>query len=352
MTDGKLPQELDAAMRLLYPADLPGAALLVRQHGCCMLEKAYGLAALAAGRPVTAATNFRMASLTKQFTACSILLLLRQGLLSLADPVRRYLPSLPSALESITVRHLLSHTSGIRAYESLIAPSCRTQLKDADVLRLLQSKNETCFPAGQRFRYSNTGYCLLSLIVEKVSGLSFGAFLKKRIFDPLEMKDARLYEKGLAVAHRAFGYRRQGSGYLEADQDLTSATSGDGGIYLSLKDYLKWHEALENDVLLPEVDMAAAYSPQTAIKDGISYGYGWFTGKDTDGSICRFHSGESTGFRHVVYFNREKDLLVVLFSNREDTAMEAFGKVSRLMHLSIAGIEGNLMGWMEGVYRG
>lgn len=339
-------------MRRLYPPDLPGAALLVLENGSPVIERGYGLADPPAGRRVSPATNFRMASLTKQFTACGTLLLATEGRLSLGDPIRKYLVSLPPAFGSITIRHLLTHTSGIWDYEELVGASRDSPLKDTDVLQLVQSKNEGYFPCGRQFRYSNTGYCLLSLIVEQAAGLPFGEFLKKRIFDPLGMEDARLYEKGVAVPGRAFGYRRQGSGYLEADQDLTCATSGDGGIYLSLKDYLKWHEALENDVLLPRIDMTAAYSPQTAVKDGISYGYGWFIGKDKDGSTCRFHSGESTGFRNVVYFNRERDLLVVLFSNREDTAIEVFGKVSRLMDISIAGAGGNLMQWMEGVYGG
>src|SRR5262249_44712287 len=146
-------------------------------------------------------------SMTKQFTAAAILLLAQDGRLSLDDPVRRWLPSLPAATSAVTLRQMLTHTSGLLDYEELIAATATEQVHDADVLHLLEAQDRTYFQPGTQYRYSDTGYALLALVVARASGSDFAAFLKQRIFAPLGMTASLAYEKGVSqVPQRAFGY--------------------------------------------------------------------------------------------------------------------------------------------------
>ena len=179
---------VDALMRD-YDGAVPGASVLVVRDGSMVFRKSYGLAELETGTPATPQTNYRLASITKQFTAAAILLLRDRGQLSIDDPVARFLPGIPPG---ITVRHLLTHTSGLLDYEDLIPEGISRQLLDQDVLNLLQKENRTYFAPGASYRYSNTSYAFLALIVEKVSGRMFATFLRDEIFMPLSMRGTGL----------------------------------------------------------------------------------------------------------------------------------------------------------------
>ncbi|HEY4955860.1 MAG TPA: serine hydrolase domain-containing protein, partial [Gemmatimonadaceae bacterium] len=234
-----------------YDGAGPGASLLVVRDGKPIIRRSYGLANLETGTAATPETNYRLASLTKQFTATAILLLVQDGKLTLDDRIRKWLPSLPSAFDSVTITHLLTHTSGSVAYEDLIPEGTKTQLHDADVLRLLESQDSTYFKPGSGYRYSNSGYSLLSLIVEHASGMRFSRFLNDRIFVPLGMTHTVAYEEGVStVANRAFGYTMKNGTWTRKDQSLTSAVLGDGGIYSSIDDLAKWDAALYDSRLL------------------------------------------------------------------------------------------------------
>src|SRR5690606_7834060 len=222
----------------------PGGFLLVVNEGRVLFAKGYGVADLRRGALIDSNTHFRMASVSKQFTAMSIYLLNKSGKLSLDAPLKHFFSPLAGAVGGITVRQLLTHTSGIWDYEPLIPESQQTQVLDADVLELIRSQPQTYFPPGSQFRYSNTGYCLLSLIVEQVSGMPYSEFVRQSIFVPLGMQDARVYESNADIAHRAYGYRYGHGDHVFADQSLTSAAKGDGGIYLSAAEYLTWSKAL------------------------------------------------------------------------------------------------------------
>jgi CubicO group peptidase (beta-lactamase class C family) len=152
------------------------------------------MADLEHGIAATPATNYRLASMTKQFTAAAILLLAEDGRVSLDDPIRKWLPSLPPAVTPVTLRELLTHTSGLIDYEDLIAPDATQQVHDADALHLLESQNRTYFAPGTSYRYSNSGYALLALIVARACGSDFASFLRQRIFLPLGMRDTVAYE--------------------------------------------------------------------------------------------------------------------------------------------------------------
>lgn len=303
-----------------YTGAVPGASVLVVSDGVDVVRRGYGLADLESPVEAGPATNYRLASLSKQFTAAAVLLLVQDGRLKLDDPVRRWLPTLPAAAQAVTLHHLLSHTSGLVDYEDLDkATDCSgggaAQLRDRDVLRLLQGAAEGYFASGTAYRYSNGGYALLALVVERASDADFPDFLRERVFRPLGMYDSLAHAAGgPAVAHRAWGYREQGGRWQRADQDRTSAVLGDGGIYSSIDDLARWDAALHDDRLLSDTSRHLAFAPATAIGDpAVRYGLGWRISGD-----CLWHSGESIGFRNVILRWPQRRLSVIVLSNRDD----------------------------------
>jgi CubicO group peptidase (beta-lactamase class C family) len=311
-----LAGDADALMSR-YAGKVPGASLLVLKDGKPVLRKAYGYADLEAGIAATPATNYRLASISKQFTATAILLLAEDGKLKLTDSVRHWLPSLPANDQGITIHHLLSHSSGLIDYEDLIPPGTTRQLDDGDVLRMLSAETRTYFAPGTGYRYSNSGYVLLGLIVERASGQRLPDFLRKRIFQPLHMDHTMLREPdGPQPTHRAYGYSEQDGRWVRTDQDLTSATRGDGGIYSSIDDLAKWDAALYDARLLKDASRRLAFAAQNKVTgeaDVDSYGYGWRIHGDV-----LWHSGESIGFRNVIVRWPKQRVTVILLSNRND----------------------------------
>jgi CubicO group peptidase (beta-lactamase class C family) len=210
-----------------YDGNVPGASLVILKDGKPLIRRSYGLANLEQHEKASPATNYRLASVSKQFTAAAILLLAEDGRLKLDDSVRHWLPSLPAIADQVTLRELLSHTGGLIDYEDLIPAGTTEQLNDNDVLRMLSATPKTYFAPGSAYRYSNSGYVLLGLVVEQASGESLPAFLQQRVFRPLHMDHTLLYVRGgPEVSHRAYGYSGQNGAWKRTDQDLTSATRG------------------------------------------------------------------------------------------------------------------------------
>lgn len=312
--DCSMKPQVDALMRD-YTGDVPGASVLVLRDGEPVVRAGYGMSDMEAHTPATATTNYRLASVTKQFTAASILLLAEDGRLKLDDRVRKWLPSLPKAAEPITIRHLLTHTSGLIDYEDVIPETFKPQLHDADVLRLLESQDRTYFKPGSSYRYSNSGYALLALIVERASGRTFATVLRERIFQPLGMSNTVAYEEGIStVSNRAFGHTQEQGRWNRTDQSQTSAVLGDGGIYSSIDDLAKWDAALYDGRLLRPSSLQAAFTPATHTDDPeVEYGFGWrITGETL------WHSGETVGFRNVIVRYPKRHLTVVVLTNRNE----------------------------------
>jgi len=331
-------QNVDGIMRA-YQGNVPGASVLVVRDGVPVVRRSYGLANLEEKTPATPATNYRLASVTKQFTASAILLLAQDGRLSLDDRIRRWLPSLPDSDDAITIRHLLTHTGGLIDYEDIMpesppapAPSAASgalpatsdevvtdpsrQLRDIDVLHLLEKERRLYFEPGTQYRYSNGGYSMLALIVERASGKKFQDFLHERIFEPLGMRNTLAYvAEGPAVPHRAYGYTLANDGkWQRTDQSLTSAVLGDGGIYSSIDDLAKWDAAQYDDRLLSDASRELAFTPWTKTDDErVKYGFGW---RITGATL--WHSGETIGFRNVIVRYPKAHLSVIVLTNRND----------------------------------
>lgn len=320
-------QSVDAVMKEYNSINVPGASVLVMKNDSIVFKKAYGYADVTDKRLVTTATNFRLASITKQFTAMSILLLAERGKLSLDDKLTTFFSDFPSYGKEITVRHLLNHTSGLVDYESLIPDSQTVQVLDADCLKLMYTVDSLYFPAGSKYQYSNTGYALLALTVEKVSGMRFADFLKKNIFDVVGMPMTVAYENGIStVANRAYGHSLTDSGWIQTDQSVTSAVLGDGGIYSNVEEMARWISALWNYQLIPQKTQQQTWSDAT-LNDGtpIDYGIGWHI--ETYKGIRHPHHGGSTrGFRNHILVFPEQRLMVIILTNRNE------GEPIRLAH--------------------
>lgn len=303
-----------------YDGPGPGASLLIVRDGQPIVRRSYGFANLDDRTAAAPDTNYRLASVSKQFTAAAILLLAEDGKLKLDDTLRKWFPSLPDVATGMTIRQVLSHLSGMIDYEEVIPPDLTRQLHDADVLKILETQNRSYFPPGKGYRYSNSGYALLALIVGKASGQEFATFLKERIFTPLGMSNTLAYEEGIStVKHRAFGYTEENVHWAQTDQSQTSAVLGDGGIYSSIDDLAKWDAALYDDRLLSAESRALAFTPVTDTDDAtVRYGMGWRITQEPIGGKTLWHSGETVGFRNVIIRYPEQHFTIVLLTNRND----------------------------------
>jgi CubicO group peptidase (beta-lactamase class C family) len=328
------PNQIDAIFASLKSIDAPGAAVLVVHDGKAVFRRGYGVTDLRTRRPIDSQTDFRLASFTKQFTATCIMLLVHNGKLRYDDHLTYIFPEFPDYGKAITVRNLLNHTSGLPDYEDLLMKQYPNtpedgipQILDAGVLKLLEQQTAGQFPPGSKWQYSNSGYAVLAMIVEKVSGKPFGQFLHDRIFAPLKMDHTLAYEKGKnEVPYRAYGHTKEKDGiWHETDQSPTSAVLGDGGIYTSIDDLEKWDRALREHTLVSEAEMQPALTPvqpsggPAKFESGkaVSYGFGWFLDPYQDHRRMS-HDGETIGFRTTIQRFPDDKLTVIVLANRAD----------------------------------
>ncbi len=314
---GRTVPDIDALFAEYTGAAVPGASVVVIRDGRVILRRAYGMADLERHVAATPETDYRLASVSKQFTAMAIMLLAREGKIRYDQPVREILPELPAGAQGVTVRHLLNHTSGLPDYEDLIPDTQTVQVSDRDVLALLARKDTLYFPPGSTYRYSNSGYVLLGLIVERVSGRSLPEFLRTRIFAPLGMSASVAHVEGKdTVPHRAYGYSPDSAGFKPTDQSVTSATLGDGGIYTNVDDLVRWDQALYGETLVDAASLRLATTPPDLPGGAATqYGFGWFV--DTYRNERRWrHTGETSGFRNAIQRFPGRRFTVIVLTNR------------------------------------
>ncbi len=311
-------EKIDEIFKDYNKSDVPGAAVMVVQNGEIIFQKGYGLSNIEKKEPVTPATNFRLASVTKQFTAISILMLIERGDLKMETTLTEIFPDYPEYGSGITIKNLLQHTSGLIDYEDLIPDTATVQVKDRDVLKMMMQTDSTYFAPGTQHRYSNTAYALLALTIEKISGKPFRDFLRDNIFQPLEMENTLAFENGInEVKSRAFGYSLTEDGVEFTDQSITSAVLGDGGIYSSLNDIYKWDQALYSDKVIDKKYLDESWT-RGKTSDGVEfpYGYGWRLENYNDMEIV-YHTGSTRGFRNIIYRIPEKNFTIVILTNRD-----------------------------------
>ena len=345
------PRIAEALARLVADSE-PGLAVLVRRDGRTVFEHGYGVRELRERRKVDARTGFRLASVTKQLTAASIVLLVREGKLRFEDTLPQALPGFPAYGNIVTIRHLLTHTSGLPDYEQLMEEAekekpiwtSERQIRDDEVLALLEKARKPRFAPGTSWAYSNSGYVVLGLIAARAGGQPFPEVLRDRIFAPLRMTRTLAYVRGRNdVTDRAYGHSKEASGFRQADQSSTSATLGDGSVYSCLEDLAKWDEALRTNAVLSASELARALEP-VRLADGseprwpddpggdnlfpghpVAYGFGWFV-DPWQGRPRMWHHGETRGFRSVVERFTQDGLTIVMLANRDDLDLRALAR--------------------------
>jgi len=295
--------------------ELPGLALGVVRDAKTVKLQGYGLANLEWRIPATPETVFEIGSLTKQFTAACIMMLVEEGKIDLDESLGKYL-EVPEAWKAITIRHLLSHTSGIKTYNNLPGFEASRHLSAPEFITKI-SAFPLAFPPGETFAYCNTGYNLLGFVIEKVSGQSYWEFLSARIFKPLGMNSTRSREQKTIIANRAVGYEKESNHLVNRDPELTDVFSA-GAIVSTVPDLIKWNAVLDSTNLLK---FSSRQQMWTAFKLNSgklsSYGFGWRV-EDSKGRKNIGHSGSTSGFSASLQrFPNDKLTVIILCNSGE-----------------------------------
>lgn len=292
---------------------IPGVSIAVVKNGKIVKEKGYGIANVEDQAPVTPSTIFQSGSVGKQFTSALTMLLIKDGKIKLDRPISAYLPNTPKSWSKITVRHLLTHTSGMASLDKSI--NMRKDYSEDELLQLIE-KVPLLSPPGEKWAYSNMGYEVLGILCSRVGGSFYGDQLRERIFKPIGM-GARIISERNIVPHRAAGYDREGK--VLYNQEWVSPTlnsTGDGSLYLTAHDLALWSIALESDAILSKSIKDFSWTP-ARLNDGSAtkYGFGWFI-ESKNGHRRVAHDGAWQGF--TVAFTRFVDdgLAVIVLTNR------------------------------------
>ncbi len=302
---------------------VPGVAVAVVQHGTVLKARGYGFANLELRVPATAATIFESGSLGKQFTATAVMLQVEDGKLALSDPITKFFPGAPDTWRRITVRNLLTHTSGIPDYTENSVDLQKNYSEDQ--LATVAFGLPLEFPPGSRWNYSNTGYVLLGIIVHKVAGAFYGDVLSERVFKPLGMTTTRVISEEDIVANRADGYEwHDGQIKNQGWVSPTLNTTADGSLYFTVNDLIAWDHAVETRAILKPESWHEILTPvQLTSGKTYPYGFGWSL-DERDGKPLQEHSGAWQGFK--TQFSRfiGDDLSVIVLANLAQARPERF----------------------------
>jgi len=316
--DDHLVQTIDDLIQETYKATEPGAAVIVVKDGEVVFRKGHGMANLELGVPIEPDMVFRIGSITKQFTAVAILMLVEQGKLSLNDSISKFLPDYPTQGHVITVEHLLTHTSGIKNYTDM-PEWLSLWRKDFTVEELITffKDQPMDFAPDTRWAYSNSGYILLGAIIEKVSSQTYEQFIQQNIFTPLGMKQSYYDSTSRVILRRVAGYGKDSEGYINAHYiSMTQAYSG-GALASTVDDLAIWDAALYTEQLLKQTALQQAFIPhQLANGDSTSYGYGWKI-SEYEGHLQITHRGGIDGFLSYAIRMPNDRIFVAVFSNNE-----------------------------------
>ncbi|HVP91055.1 MAG TPA: serine hydrolase [Terriglobales bacterium] len=314
--DDAFVKAVDAVMTEVYKPGQPGAAVIVRKDGRTLLRRAYGTADLELGVAMEPDMIFRLGSITKQFTAVSILMLAEQGKLALEDEVTKFLPDYPTQGRKITVENLLTHTSGIRSYTDLPEwlPLWRKDFTLKELIELFKDKPMQ-FEPGERWAYCNSGYILLGAIVEKVSGQTYEEFVDAHIFKPLGMKHSCYGSTERVIPRRIPGYQMGNGAFVNAPYLSMTQPYAAGSLLSNVDDLAVWSEAVFSGKLVGKKWLDRAFTPYR-LKNGEStgYGYGWFIASDR-GHRSVEHGGGINGFLTYEMTFPEDGLFLAVLTN-------------------------------------
>jgi CubicO group peptidase (beta-lactamase class C family) len=309
-----LAAEFDALVEANHQAGLFDGSVLVAQNGQVIFSKGYGFADRENKIPNTPQTKFRIASISKQFTAMAVLLLQEQGKLNIEDGICNYITNCPEIFKQVKIRHLLSQSAGIPNSTAYSMPGDQMVSKSATLF----------FQPGEQFKYQDVTFNIAGLIIETASGQSYSDFLKKNIFEPLGMSNSGVDD--MKQTDLAMGYSNaEGDIALQPIHGLFA----EGAIYSTIEDMYLWDQALYTDKLLPQPALDTVFTPQVAVPDGEyygfdgskgwSYGFGWFIAPKELGYVI--HGGMLPGYRTEIRRYMDDKAVIILLTNHEAVAL-------------------------------
>lgn len=337
---------IDSLMQYCYDYGLFNGNILVAEKGEVIYHRAFGIAKFNPVDSLQINYQFRLGSVTKQFTAMAIMMLKEQGKLGYDDDIQEYLPEL--SYQDVTIRHLLTHTSGLPDYMSLFSQYWDIDEKELlekemadndDMLTMLASHpSEIAFKPGEKWQYSNTAYVLLALIVDRASGQPFEKFLQNHIFEPLDMTRTLVYSaiRDDRMENRVYGHRiaLNAVDYISTDSHYLNGIAGDGAVYSTTGDLLKWDQALYTDILVSNTTLNEAFTPVVLNNDStFNYGFGWRIDTTLTGKKRVGHSGSWVGFINAI--SREIDdnnTIIILTNHSSRYVSEIQNAVESILH--------------------
>ena len=308
-------EKIDKLLNEKFKTNSTGAIVLISKKGKPTYRKAFGLANLELNVKMTPENRIEIGSMTKQFTAVSILMLVEQGSISLEDEITKFIPDYPTHGQKITVHHLLNHTSGIKSYTKIrkLSKIARNDIKPIELINFFKDEPMD-FNSGEKYKYNNSGYIILGYIIEKTSGISYEEFIQKHIFDTLNMKSSTYNSQSKLIKNRASGYHKR-KGYRNAMFISFSLTYAAGSLTSTVDDLNTWQQALIQYKLLKKETLQKAYTNYT-LNNGekSNYGYGWNI-KTINDELSYEHGGSIFGFKSMGVYIPSKNLYVVILTN-------------------------------------
>ena len=358
LPDNHLTQTIDTLIQESYHPTEPGVAVIVVKDGETVFRKGYGMANLELGVSIEPDMVFRIGSATKQFTAVAILMLAEQGKLSLDDSISKFLPDYPTHDYLITVKHLLTHTSGIKSYTSMPEwiPLWRKDFTVQELIDFFKYQPMVSAP-GKRWSYNNSGYILLGAIIEKVTGQTYGQFIKQSIFEPLEMKQSYYDDPLQVIPRRVAGYDKSPNGFTNAAYISMTQPYAAGALVSTVDDLALWDTALYTEKLLKLETLKQAHiSYQLLDGSPTAYGFGWMISEYAGHRVIE-HSGGIHGFRsHTIRLPDDHAFVAVLSNNGGKSPQSLVFKISALVigepyqEPAIVELQPEILARYEGIY--
>ncbi|WP_431134709.1 serine hydrolase [Psychroserpens mesophilus] len=308
--------KMDSIVAISYNQNEPGISILVAKEGESIYNKAFGKANLELNTPLQKSSVFQIGSITKQFTAVSILILAEQGKLNIEDNIGKYIPEYAEIGKDITIHHLLNHTSGIKNRTPVGDKGfiSRTDMSPTELIAYFKDEPLE-FKPGENFKYSNAGYIVLGRIIEIISDQSYGDYIEQSIFDKIGMASSFYGSTKEIIKNRASGYQMEKDSFTNAEYMSLTLPYSAGSILSTVEDLLKWQNALNSNVLLKQTSFKQAIKP-SVLNNGkkIPYGYGFRLAKLGESPIIA-HTGSTKGFTSITFFLPRENIYIVALTN-------------------------------------
>ena len=324
--DKKIISELDAYLTGQFKIGEPGGAILIAKKGQVFYKKGFGVSNLELNVPNTTASVFQIGSITKLFTAIGIMQLVEKQKMSLQDSVQKFIPGFPKKSHTITVEHLLTHTSGLTEFLNLDHPDSFALRRDFHPMEIISFfMNEPLeFVPGTKSSYTNSGYFLLGYIIEVVSGMPYKTYVQHNIFEPLGLTQTYYGDNSQVIHHRASGYFKENDVFKNGEYRSMTLPYAAGALLSTVEDIFKWHQALYQNKLISH-DFLNVSTTAYKLKDGTDgdFGYGWFINPiEVQGSTTLLHPGGISGFSSLIMYLPKEDVLVVMLSNLKEFKLQ------------------------------